>query len=200
MTTAPTGYRDLVRPTMLAFSCPQCRAVIDSVPACPKCGFTGADTMQMFGGAAPAPLPVNDTARLWDERDLRLIRNARQRALRRFPQFRWSFCTVELPADTNLRLYGFWMLNVAPIREDESERDRFWTVLVLANVTDHRIAVVPAYAAELWLTNDMWDKAIEAMFPAWQADDYGAAVRDFMRAALKLLDQSWQRATAETPP
>lgn len=193
MMEAPLKRRNLIRPAMLAFACPACQAAIESVAACPKCGFTGGDTMTMFPGVPPQPQPVNDTAKLWDEEDLRVIQRACRRAMRRFPQFRWSLCTVALPEGTNLRLYGFWMLNVAPIREAESERDRFWTVLVLINIRDHRIAVVPGYAAELWLTNDLWDKSIEAMIPAWKAGAYGLAIRDFIHSALGLLEQAWKR-------
>ncbi len=182
------------RPPKTAFACPACQALIESVFQCPNCGFTGQHSMEMFPGTPPQPQPVNDRAGLWSGRDLRRMERARRTLAKRFPQFRWSFCTVTAPPEANLRLLGFWMLNAAPLAPDESERDRYWTVLLLINSTDHRAAVIPGYAAEMWLPNDRWDKALEAMVPEWQAGQYGKAVRNFTRMAAKLLETSWKRS------
>lgn len=188
--------RSRIRPTSVAFACPACRTIIGTVDRCPNCHFTGGDTMGMFRGSPPQVAALNDAAGLWDAADLKIIAKARQRASLRFPQFRWNICSVELPEETNLRLYGFWMLNVCPLREDEAETDRLWTVLLLINATAAKAAAIPAYAAEPWLGNDQWDKALACMAARWQAGSRGQAVADFLAAATTQLESSWRQVSA----
>jgi hypothetical protein len=180
----------------VAFSCPACQTQLDTADRCPNCGFTGGDTMQMFTGPIPEFRTVNDQADLLDTTALKQVERARIRLARRFPQFRFRICTVNLPAETNLRLYGFWILNVHPIQPDESESDRLWTVLLLINAAANKAAVVPGYAAEPWLGNDQWDKALSRMVPAWKLGDYGRAIADFLGTARGLLEISWRHAAS----
>lgn len=185
--------RSRVRSTSVAYACPACQTILGTVDRCPNCHFTGADTMGMFEGEAPPIEPVTDLAELWDEDDLKQILRARKRVMGRFPQFRWSICTVNLPAEANLRLYGFWMLNVNALRADESETDRLWTILLLINAAANKAAAIPAYAAEPWLGNDQWDKALASMVPAWKVGAYGRGVADFLASATLLLESSWRQ-------
>ena len=188
--------RSRIRPTSVAFACPACQTIIGTVDRCPNCHFTGGDTMTLFQGSPPLVDAINDAASIWDGNDLKIIAKARQRASRRFPQFRWSICTVELPEKTNLRLYGFWMLNVCPLRANEAETDRLWTVLLLINVTTLKAAAIPAYAAEPWLGNDQWDKALASMAASWKAGSRGQAVADFLASATTQFESSWRQVSA----
>lgn len=188
--------RSRVKSPRVAFTCPACQTQFDAADRCPNCQFTGSDTMRMFAGAPPEITTVNDQADLFDSAALKTIERSRKRLAKRFPQFRWRLCTTNLPAETNLRLYGFWMLNVAPIRPDESESDRQWTVLLLINAAANRAAVVPGYAAEPWLGNDQWDKALARMVPAWKVEDFGKAVAEYYDAVRSMLENSWRHAAA----
>lgn len=152
--------------------------------------------MRMFPGPVPEIQTMNDQADLFDTSALKVIDRSRKRLAKRFPQFRWRVCTVNLPAETNLRLYGFWLLNVLPIQSDESESDRLWTVLLVINVAANRAAVATGYSAEPWLGNDQWDKTLAAMIPAWKAGDYGKSVAAFYDASRILLENSWRHAEA----
>lgn len=188
--------RTRIRSPRVAFTCPACQTQIDPVDRCPNCQFTGADTMRMFPGPVPEIQTMNDQADLFDSSALKVIDRSRKRLAKRFPQFRWRVCTVNLPAETNLRLYGFWLLNVLPIQSDESESDRLWTVLLVINVAANRAAVATGYSAEPWLGNDQWDKTLAAMIPAWKAGDYGKSVAAFYDASRILLENSWRHAEA----
>jgi hypothetical protein len=175
-----------------SFACPACRAVIATVNRCPICQFTGADTLAMFRGPAPQLQPVSDAGRLWNDRDLQVIERARMRAGRRFPQFRWRICSTTLPPEGNLRLFGFWLLNVAPLARTESAADRTWTVLLVVNGVTRQATAVPGYAAEAWLTPDQWETALAGMQKPWRTGRPGQAVAAFLASACDLLETAWR--------
>jgi hypothetical protein len=172
--------------------------VIATLNRCPNCQFTGADTLAMFPGPAPRLQPVSDAGRLWNDHDLKVIERARERVGRRFPQFRWRICSTTLPPEGNLRLFGFWLLNVAPLAPTESAADRTWTVLLVVNGVTHQATVVPGYAAEGWLPPDQWEMALASMQHPWRAGRPGKAVAAFLSSACKLLETAWRGMAPET--
>lgn len=179
------------------FGCPACRMRIGTCDRCPHCGFTGAQTVAMFPGPPPRWQPVMDGGQVWDGPDLKLIERARQQLDRRFPQFRWHLCSVNLPPDRNLRLFGFWLHNVCPLAAGETLTDRIWTVLLVVNATTHETAVVPGYAAEVGLSAAHWEQALASMKAPWQAGHPGKAVAAFLTTAGALLETSWRTLTAD---
>jgi len=61
------------------------------------------------------------------------------------------------------------------------------------NATTGKVAVVPGYAAEVWLSNDQWENALSNMNDAWLNGNSGKAVAEFLKAATSLLDETWHR-------
>ncbi|MFT3990501.1 MAG: hypothetical protein QM680_03735 [Luteolibacter sp.] len=179
-----------VRPT-----CPACSAFL-SVTAthCPQCHFTGADSMKLFPGSAPPLLPVLDVASVWNAADIRAIDAARGKIEKRFPQFRWHFVAVEMPAATSLSLLGFWLLNASPLTPPETADQRAWSVIILVNRTNGQAAVIPGYAVEPWVTPSAWQDALAAMRPAWCSGQSGKAAVDFLTAASKILEREWKNS------
>ena len=180
------------------FVCPACQKVIGTCDRCPHCGFTGAETMAMFPGPPPRWQPVMDGGQVWDDSDVKLIERARQRLDRRFPQFRWRLCSVNLPPDRSLRLFGFWLHNACPLAAGDTLTDRVWTVLLVVNATTHETAVVPGYAAEVGLSAVQWEQALASMKRPWQAGRPGKAVAAFLNTAGTLLETSWRTLAADS--
>jgi hypothetical protein len=178
--------------------CPSCRTHLEGDPRlCPACGFTGAKTVPLFGSQAPPLGDFLDPAGLWTEGDPRRVRKARAKLERRFPQIRWKFCAVRLDPAADLPVFGFWLMNAAPLAEGEAAEQRAWTVLLVVNVTTGQAAAVPGYAAESWLTDQEWEQALAAMKPHWEKRQPGGAVVAFLRAAGVALDRAlakWARA------
>ncbi len=173
--------------------CPSCAAGLAAdANRCPSCGFTGADVMALFPENPPPLLPVLDAAGLWNEADVRRIEAAREKLRRRFPQFRIHVCSVMLPPDLKLTLFGFWLLNVCPFYIHETAEDRAWTVLLLIDARSGAIAAVPGYSAERWLNEESWKKVIWSMAPAWKGGDPTAAVIRFFDSAALHLNLAWK--------
>jgi hypothetical protein len=152
--------------------------------------------VEWFPYPPPPLMPVLDAARIWKGDEVHAIEIAREKLRRRYPQFRLHVCSVMLPAETSLPAFGFWLLNVCPLYVDETSEERMWVVLLLINAATGRVAVIPGYSAERWLTSVECVKALEAMAPAWKSGKPGTAVIRFCETATRLLDQVWKQRAA----
>jgi len=175
-------------------TCPSCQGRLNENPGrCPNCRFTGSDTMEMFPGTPPALVPIGDFANLWNPSDLKKIAAAQEKIQRRFPQFHWKIYSLHLPPETNLNLFGFWMLNTTPLGPEETENHRIWTILLLFNATDGKVTVSPGYAAENWLAQDEWQHALLHMKRPWLANKKGDAVAAFFTLTCDLFHKALRR-------
>jgi hypothetical protein len=155
--------------------------------------------MAMFSDSPPPLLPILDAVGALSESDIRSVNDARDRLGRRFPQFRWRICIVDLPPETSLALFGFWLLNACPLDESESVDDRAWTVLLLLNAGTGQAAVIPGYAAEPYLSDDEWKTVLTSMAEPWQRGRVGDAIVCFFKAGRRRLDRAWKHYGARRP-
>lgn len=175
-------------------SCPSCGADVRAdAQRCPACDFTGGDTMVMFPDPAPPLLPVLDAAGLWDDAGTRKIEAALEKQHRRFPQFRFRICTVMLPDETKLPVFGFWLLNASPLQASETAEERAWTVLLLIDSRSGGVAAIPGYAAGCCFGDEDWKTALAAMAPAWKSGKPVRAVIRFLETSASLLEHAWKR-------
>lgn len=152
--------------------------------------------MKVFPTAPPPLSTVIDAAGILSENDIGKIKAARNTLRRQYPQFRWRICSVRLPPETSLPMFGFWLLNACPLQEGESAGERAWTVLLVINAATGQAAVIPGYAAETILTDDEWQNALAAMTRAWRARKPALAICQYLKAADHLLNQAWKRHNA----
>lgn len=174
-------------------ACPACGAglKLDS-NWCPGCGFTGGDTVAMFPDNPPPFLPILDAAGILKPGDVHQIEVARESLRRRFPQFRWWICSVILPPETRLPVFGFWLLNVCPLGEGETADDRASTVLLLINADSGQAAVIPGYAVESCLSDDSWKAVLTTMTGPWQAGRPAEAIIRFFTNTRSHLEGAWK--------
>jgi hypothetical protein len=174
--------------------CPSCGSGLSADAGwCAACHFTGSDTMLLFPDPPPPLMPLFDAASIWNPDDVKTIETAREKLHRRFPQFHFQVCTVMLPAEMKLPVFGFWLLNVSPLDENETEEDRAWTVLLLINANTGDAAVIPGYAAERWLSDDDWETALSSMLKAWRSGKSATAVARFFETSAAFLEHAWKK-------
>lgn len=149
--------------------------------------------MKMFPMSPPPLAPIIDAADILSEDDIAKIKTARNIVRRQYPQFRWRICSVCLPPDTSLSLFGFWLLNACPLQERETAGERAWAVLLIINAATGQAAVIPGYAAEPVLTDDEWQTALAAMAGAWRARKPAEAIIQFFKASNRQLNHAWKR-------
>lgn len=148
--------------------------------------------MDLFPEAPPPLLPVLDAAGILNERDVWKIEAARDKLRRRFPQFHWRVCTVILPPESNLSLFGFWLLNVCPLHGRETEENRASTVLLLINAGTGQVSAVRGYAVESCLSDDGWKAILETMAGPWRTGDPVEAVIRFFKNSGVHLERAWK--------
>lgn len=184
-----------------SISCPACKAKLErDAKWCPSCGFTGSKTLEMFGDDPPPLLPILDVADIWDEKDQRAIKAAVDRFNRRFPQIRWRICGVALGGEINLPLFGFWLLNASPLAEEETADDRSWTVLLLVDADKRHACVTAGYRAEVWLSDDMWERLLAESKVLFRAGNSGSAVSVLLKSSLALFEKAWHRSRKQLSP
>jgi hypothetical protein len=178
-----------------AIRCPSCEKHLDRDDKwCPRCGFTGAATIDLFGDKPPPLLPILDATGAFSENDAALIQREIQRNQQRFPQFEWRVCTATPGVDASLPLFGFWLLNVCPLLPEETVEQRQWCVLLLIDEPAGRVAVATGYLAETWLPHSRLESALAAMREPMLASRQGQAVADFLATARAALEDSWALA------
>jgi hypothetical protein len=148
--------------------------------------------MDLFPEAPPPLLPILDAAGILSERDVWKIEAARDKLRRRFPQFHWRVCTVVLPAESDLLVFGFWLLNVCPLHGNESAEDRAATVLLLINAGTGQVAAVPGYAVESVLSDENWKTVLATMAAPWRDGQPVDAVIRFFNHARIHLERAWK--------
>jgi hypothetical protein len=172
--------------------CPACQEglKVDS-NWCPRCGFTGGDSVTMFSDSPPPLLPILDAAGILKARDFSKIEAARETLRRRFPQFHWRICTVTLPPETRLPVFGFWLLNMCPLDSAETRQDRASTVLLLINAASGQVSAIPGYAVESYLSDETWKLILREMTESWRRGSPGEAIVRFFTATLGQLEKAW---------
>ncbi|MEP2775234.1 MAG: hypothetical protein ABJQ29_01950 [Luteolibacter sp.] len=175
--------------------CPSCHIRLErDTNWCEACGFTGSKSMEMFGEDPPPLLPILDVVDLWTPKEQKKINAAIKDFGKRFPQIRWRICAVMLGAEISLPVFGFWLLNVCPLAEGETAEDREWTVLLLVDGKTGNASVTTGYRAEVWLSDEMWNRALAAVSNSMRQGDTLQAVTNFLKTTRVMLEKAWKRS------
>lgn len=182
-------------------SCPSCHMKLEREASwCGACGFTGQKSIDMFGDDPPPLLPILDVADLWSEKEQKSITSAVKKFNKRFPQVNWRICAVSLEPEVNLSVFGFWLMNVCPLELGETEEDREWTILLLVDGKSCSATVTPGYRAELWLSDEMWDRILAESVSLLVSGQPVEAVSVFLNRTRKLMDDAWERTRRQLQP
>lgn len=85
-------------------------------------------------------------------------------------------------------------MNVCPLLPEESEEDREWTVLLLIDAESGRASVTTGYGAEVWLSPEMWEKALMETRDPFLRGQNDKGVVDFLGVVRTLLEMAWKRS------
>lgn len=175
--------------------CPSCEMKLArEAKWCESCGFTGAKSLEMFGDSPPPLLTILDVADFWDAKQLKKVEAAVAGFKKRFPQFHWKICAVALDETISLPLFGFWLMNVCPLLPEETAEDREWTVLLLIDADSGRTSVTTGYRSEVWLSGEMWEKALLETTEPFRRGKNEKVVIKFLESVRVLLESSWKRS------
>ncbi len=92
--------------------CPRCvQRIHRAAESCPHCGFTLADADERFGAGDVRIRCLTDSAGILRRGDCQRVEAAMEAITRRFPQVFVAIYTGSLGEVSNIRQFGFWLLN-----------------------------------------------------------------------------------------
>jgi hypothetical protein len=92
--------------------CPRCvQRIHRAAASCPHCGFTLADADARFGAEEVRLRCLTDSAGIFRRGDRQRVEVALEKFCKRFPQIFVAVYTGSLGEISNIRQFGFWLLN-----------------------------------------------------------------------------------------
>ena len=158
--------------------CPSCaRPLPQPVPQCPHCRLTLRQLDIKFG-AVPRhsryltdrteKLPVPETARLRETLEL---------FERKFPQILFSVFVAQLPKDSSISEYAFWLANRATFSAFDFKGEENFDFLLLIDPAAGAAAITIGYGLEPFLPEEDLQAALEHAGPDFQRNDIPGGIR-----------------------
>ena len=182
----------------MAFKCPRCvQTVHGNEDACIHCGYSLA-VPDAAMGADPVLLDhVTDAARVLEAEAVTRIEKVLEQFECRFPQLFAAAYFGALPAQTNLRQFGFWLLNRAAVDTVDVSRPNENGLLVVVDTSGRSVAVVAGYFLECYLEEAAVTAALNEARPAFGKNDWAGAVECIMKSLTATLAEAAGKAARE---
>jgi uncharacterized membrane protein YgcG len=163
---------------MPKIKCPACAASLDApAEVCPQCKFTLRRLDPKFGTLPLRNRYLTDRAQSLTVDEVGRLRELLARFEIKFPQSLFSVFVTELPADSNVREYAFWLSNRAIFSSVEAEGVENFDLLLVIDPTHRSAALTVGYGLENFVTEDDLKDVLEAAEPALRGDQLERAIR-----------------------
>lgn len=135
--------------------CPRCVQVIHrGAGNCPHCGFTLADADEKFGGEEVRIRRLEDGAGLMRGVERQRVNAAMDRFERSFPQLFFAVYTGLPEGRSDLRQFGFWLLNRAAFENVDVERPNEQGILLALDPDGKAAGLSWGYMLDAFLTEE----------------------------------------------
>lgn len=132
--------------------CPRCvQQIHRAAEACPHCGFSLADADERFGAEDVALRALSDTAGLFRNPERKRIEAALAGFSRRFPQLFAAVYTGAGGGSSNLRQFGFWLLNHAAFEDVPAEKPNAAGILIVLDPAAKAASISFGYLLDPYL-------------------------------------------------
>lgn len=132
--------------------CPRCvQRIHRAAESCPQCGFVIADADQRFGAEEVSLHTLTDGAGVFRQRERETVEAAMGRFCQRFPQLFVAVYTGSLGEVTNMRQFGFWLLNRAAFRDVSIEKPNEAGILITIDPESKSAGIAYGYLLDPFL-------------------------------------------------
>jgi uncharacterized membrane protein YgcG len=136
--------------------------VVHAEDSCRHCGYSLAETDEIFGSDAVLLDRITDAAGVLTDAEMSRLNTALMQFEARFPQlFAVVYCGA-LPQQTALRQFGFWLLNRAAVCELDVTRPNENGALFIIDTHGRSAALVLGYFLECYLDERDSQRVLEA--------------------------------------
>lgn len=189
MIIAQTCWRDLES----CVRCPACRTpAIETDVACRQCGFSLEAADRAFGIPPHLTPPLADLAGVLGaferKRALRVI----QQVERRFPQLTIAAVLTEVPEQTPLSTYAFWLFNRGQLTSAVEKGGDNRLVMLLIDTGAAQAATMLGYGLEPFVQETRLQSCLQAARQALLRGHHGQAIEAFTRELDRQLSEVCQ--------
>lgn len=132
--------------------CPRCvQSIHRAAELCPHCGFSIVDADFVFGRDEVSLQALTDGAGLFGRGERRRVEAAMEHFSRRFPQLFVAVYSGSLGEVSNLRQFGFWLLNRAAFEDVPADKPNECGILITIDPESKAAGMVFGYALDAYL-------------------------------------------------
>jgi uncharacterized membrane protein YgcG len=184
--------------------CPSCASRLAAAePRCPTCKLTLQALDIKFGAVPRHSMYFTDRTDRVPLREMAAVRQTVELFHRRFPQCLFSVFVADLPRDTPVAEYAFWLANRARFSSVEQVHGENFDLLLVIDLSGRNAALNAGYGLEEHLREEDLEAALAAFTSRMRGDDLPGAVQACVDAVADRLSQRWmllneQRRDGET--
>jgi uncharacterized membrane protein YgcG len=172
--------------------CPRCVQVVEPRQVqCGGCGFSIGELDEEFGNEAVVLERLADDAHCLRMREREQLEQALDGFEEAFPQLFAAIYIGVFPPMTNIRQFGFWLLNRAAVNCVDVTRPNERGILFVLDLNSKQLGVTLGYQLEPFLTEKDVSKCFRAVKPHFSEGDHALGLR---KALVKLSQRLKKRS------
>ncbi|MES2659181.1 MAG: hypothetical protein V4689_11235 [Verrucomicrobiota bacterium] len=153
--------------------CPRCvQRIHRAAASCPHCGFTLADADACFGGEEVRIRCLTDCAGILRRGDRPRVEAAMEQITRRFPQVFVAIYTGSLGEVSNIRQFGFWLLNRSAFEDVPVEKPNEAGILITIDPESKAAGMVFGYLLDPFLDESDTFDCLSRAHAYWLEERY----------------------------
>lgn len=132
--------------------CPRCvQRIHRAATSCPHCGFTLADADSRFGAGEVRLRCLTDSAGILKRGERQRVEAAMEKITRTFPQIFVAIYTGSLGEISNMRQFGFWLLNRSAFEDVPLQKPNASGILITIDPESKAAGIVFGYLLDPYL-------------------------------------------------
>jgi hypothetical protein len=162
---------------LVMMKCPRCvQKIHRAAESCPHCGYSMADADARFGCEDVRMRLLTDQAGIFRRGDRSRVERAMERMGRRFPQLFVAVFTGSLGEISQLRQFGFWLLNRAAFEDLPPDKPNEAGILLTIDPESKAAGIVFGYLLDPYLDESDTFECLSRAHAYWLEGHYAEGV------------------------
>jgi hypothetical protein len=161
--------------------CPYCDSPLSSgSTACDTCHLTFPKTCALFGTPPHITKNIYDSTRKLTAAQADAIHRLLAEIHTKYPELNVQFLLHSFPPPHPLKTQLFWLFNTAGICRNAQPGSTHHTIAIAIDPDRMDSAMIPSYALEPYLSEDIMSRFLEAADADWQEGDWSSGLRKIL--------------------
>ncbi|MGB6219723.1 TPM domain-containing protein [Haloferula sp.] len=178
--------------------CPRCVQIIHrGAESCPHCGFGIGAADERYGADDVVIRRLEDQAGLMRSSEREKLELAMDRFQRRFPQLFFAVYTSRAEGRSDVRQFGFWLLNRAAFQDIGIDRPNACGILLTIDPDAKSAGITWGYGLDAFLTEEDSFLFLSRAHAYWVEGRYSEGIVRGLEQLTKLLIKRCRQAKAD---